>query len=36
MSEKEKAMLELMFNKFNSYSFRKRFEMAVKLLFKKL
>ena len=36
VSEKEVAMIELMFNRFNSYSFRKRLEMAIKLLFKKL
>ena len=36
VKEKEEAMIELMFNRFNSYSFSKRFKMAVKLLFKKL
>lgn len=36
VDEKEEAMIELMFNRFNSYPIGKRFKMAVKLLFKKL
>ena len=36
VNEKEDAIIELMFNRFNSYPFGKRFKMAVKLLFKKL
>ena len=36
VDEKEKEVVEVVYNRFNSYSFRKRFKMAVKLLFKKL
>ena len=36
VNEKKEAMIELMFNRFNSYSFRKRLKMAIKLIFKKL
>lgn len=36
VNEKEEAMIELLFNRFNSYSFGKRFGMAIKLIFKKL
>ena len=32
----KKEIVEVVYNRFNSYSFRKRFKMAVKLLFKKL
>lgn len=36
VDEKEKEIVEVVYNRFNSYSFGKRFKMAVKLLFKKL
>ena len=32
----EKEIIEVVYNRFNSYPFGKRFKMAVKLLFKKL
>jgi hypothetical protein len=36
VDEKEKEIVEVVYNRFNSYPFGKRFKMAVKLLFKKL
>lgn len=36
VDEKEKEIVEVVYNRFNSYPIGKRFKMAVKLLFKKL
>ena len=36
VDEKEKEIVKVVYNRFNSYSFGKRFIMAVKLIFKKL
>ena len=36
VDEKEAEVVGVIFHRFNSYSFSKRFIMAVKLIFKKL